>query len=178
MFHFSTIVLNNTLMLSEFYVILMLHLTPVYIYRYRNKYKYRIKYIYKYKYKYINTTGTGVVHQSPGFGADDYNVCLRYNVIDADNPPVPLDANGNYTEMVKDFVGIYVKDADKLIRQHLKKQGRLIQDLTEKHNYPYCWRSDSPLIYKAIHCWFIDVPRLKERLLVNNMKSKWVPSFA
>lgn len=122
--------------------------------------------------------GTGVVHQAPGFGADDYRVCLKYNVIGSDNPPVPLDNDGCYTSIISDFVGQYVKDADKNIRKELKGRKRLISDKIVKHNYPFCWRSETPLIYKAIHCWFIDVVSLKERLLANNKKSKWVPSFA
>jgi len=73
-------------------------------------------------------TGTGVVHCAPGFGEEDYQLCLKYKVINIDNPPVPLDDNGNFTEVVADYKGVYVKTADKEIRKELTKRGRLIKD--------------------------------------------------
>jgi len=72
---------------------------------------------------------------------------------------------------------MYVKDADKGICSLLKKKGRLIHQSTVKHNYPFCWRSDTPLIYRAIPSWFIRVESLVERLLENNSKTYWVPDF-
>jgi len=79
---------------------------------------------------------------------------------------------------VPDFQGVQVKDADKLIRKNLKERGLLLIDASIKHNYPFCWRSNTPLIYKAVHCWFIKVTSLKEDLLANNKKATWVPKFA
>lgn len=125
---------------------------------------------------YVTTdSGTGIVHSAPGFGEDDYRVCCKYRIIEPDSPPVPLDLEGNFTEKVSDFKGQYIKDADKLIKQHLKKQGRLFKEGVYEHNYPMCWRSGTPLIYKAVSCWFIRVTAIKEDLVKNNFKSNWVP---
>mgnify|MGYP000971062601 CR=1 FL=1 len=122
--------------------------------------------------------GTGVVHTAPAFGAEDYQVCLENKIIDPDNPCVCIDDSGLYTERISDYQGKYIKDADKEIIAELKKKGRLLKNTTFVHSYPMCWRSEKPLIYKAVHCWFIRVTELKERLLVNNLKAKWVPEFA
>lgn len=92
-------------------------------------------------------TGTGIVHAAPAFGEEDYKVCVKNKIIRPDDPPMPLDANGRFTEKVSDYKGIYIKDADKLIRAELKKRGRLLHDNQLKHSYPMCWRSDTPLIY-------------------------------
>jgi len=119
--------------------------------------------------------GTGVVHCAPGFGEDDYKMCVNKKIISPDNPPVPLDENGRFTEEVKDYVGVYVKDADKKIIKDLKEKGRVVRHETFKHNYPHCWRSDTPLIYKAVSTWFIKVTEIKEDLIKNNHKATWVP---
>lgn len=68
-----------------------------------------------------------------------------------------------------------MKDADKIIIKDLKEKGRIVVNEVEKHNYPFCWRSDTPLIYKAVATWFIKVTELKDNLLENNMKATWVP---
>nr|CAB3255140.1 isoleucine--tRNA ligase, cytoplasmic [Phallusia mammillata] len=121
-------------------------------------------------------SGTGVVHQAPFFGADDYRVCLAAGVFEKDSTPVcPVDASGKFTEEVTDFVGQYVKDADKNICKHLKQEGRLVHQSTTKHNYPFCWRSETPLIYKAVPSWFVRVEQITDKLLENNAKSYWVP---
>uniref|UniRef100_A0A8D1H296 isoleucine--tRNA ligase n=2 Tax=Sus scrofa TaxID=9823 RepID=A0A8D1H296_PIG len=113
--------------------------------------------------------GTGVVHQAPYFGADDYRVCVDFNIIQKDSPPVcPVDASGCFTEEVTDFAGQYVKDADKNIIRTLKEQGRLLIASTFTHSYPFCWRSDTPLIYKAVPSWFVRVEHMVEQLLGNN----------
>ncbi|EMP39735.1 Isoleucyl-tRNA synthetase, cytoplasmic [Chelonia mydas] len=122
--------------------------------------------------------GTGVVHQAPYFGADDYRVCMDFNIIQKDSVPVcPVDASGCFTAEVIDFAGQYVKDADKNIIKALKEQGRLVHTSTFKHNYPFCWRSDTPLIYKAVPSWFVRVEHMVEKLLENNGQCYWVPDF-
>uniref|UniRef100_A0A8C5DTE9 Isoleucine--tRNA ligase, cytoplasmic n=1 Tax=Gouania willdenowi TaxID=441366 RepID=A0A8C5DTE9_GOUWI len=122
--------------------------------------------------------GTGVVHQAPYFGADDYRVCTEYNIIQRDQAPIcPVDASGCFTSEVTDFAGQYVKDADKNIIKWLKENGRLVISSTCKHNYPFCWRSDTPLIYKAVPSWFVRVEHMVEKLLDNNGKCYWVPEF-
>ncbi|NXS09138.1 SYIC protein, partial [Neodrepanis coruscans] len=122
--------------------------------------------------------GTGVVHQAPYFGADDYRVCMDFNIIQKDSVPVcPVDASGCFTAEVTDFAGQYVKDADKNIIKALKEKGRLIHSTTFKHSYPFCWRSDTPLIYKAVPSWFVRVEHMVEKLLENNAQCYWVPDF-
>lgn len=122
--------------------------------------------------------GTGVVHQAPYFGADDYRVCTDYNIIQKDQAPIcPVDASGCFTPEVTDFVGQYVKDADKNIIKWLKEHGRLVNASSFKHSYPFCWRSDTPLIYKAVPSWFVRVENMVEKLLDNNGKCYWVPEF-
>lgn len=70
---------------------------------------------------------------------------------------------------------MYVKDADPLIIKELKERGRVVRSEKEAHNYPFCWRSDTPLIYKAVSTWFIKVTEIKEDLIENNKKAEWVP---
>ncbi|XP_037012963.2 isoleucine--tRNA ligase, cytoplasmic isoform X1 [Artibeus jamaicensis] len=122
--------------------------------------------------------GTGVVHQAPYFGADDYRVCMDFNIIQKDSVPVcPVDASGCFTAEVTDFMGQYVKDADKNIIRTLKEQGRLLLASTFTHSYPFCWRSDTPLIYKAVPSWFVRVEHMVDQLLKNNDLCYWVPEF-
>ncbi|XP_061893468.1 isoleucine--tRNA ligase, cytoplasmic [Entelurus aequoreus] len=122
--------------------------------------------------------GTGVVHQAPYFGADDHRVCTEYNIIQRDQAPIcPVDASGCFTSEVSDFAGQYVKDADKNIIKWLKENGRLVNASFFKHSYPFCWRSDTPLIYKAVPSWFIRVEHMVQKLLDNNGQCYWVPDF-
>jgi len=124
--------------------------------------------------------GTGVVHTAPAFGADDYKVCLNHNIIQPDSPPCPIDASGFFTEPVTDFVGKYIKDhaTERAILKNLKERGLLVHETQINHSYPFCWRSEQPLIYKAVNSWFIKVKTVKSDLLENNKKAYWVPTFA
>lgn len=70
---------------------------------------------------------------------------------------------------------MHFKEADKPIKQELKKRGRLLMESTFKHNYPYCWRSDTPLMYRAVDAWFIKVTEIKQDMVKNNAKAYWVP---
>uniref|UniRef100_A0A672SC03 isoleucine--tRNA ligase n=1 Tax=Sinocyclocheilus grahami TaxID=75366 RepID=A0A672SC03_SINGR len=118
--------------------------------------------------------GTGVVHQAPYFGADDYRVCMDYKIIQRDSAPIcPVDSSGVFTAEVTHFAGQYVKDADKNIIKWLKENGRLVSSSSFKHSYPFCWRSDTPLIYKAVPSWFVRVEHMVEKLLDNNSKCYW-----
>jgi len=96
-------------------------------------------------------------------------------MIDAGAPPCPVDDSGNLTAPVETYKGMYFKDADNPIKQDLKDKGRLLFSGTMNHPYPYCWRTDSPLMYRAVKCWFIKVTDLKEDLIANNKKARWVP---
>lgn len=122
--------------------------------------------------------GVGIVHQAPFFGEDDHRVCLANGIISKDGDIVcPVDASGCFTSEVTHFAGQYVKDADKEIIKHLKSVGRLFQSATVQHNYPFCWRSDTPLIYRAVPSWFVRVEQMSDRLLANNQTTYWVPDF-
>ncbi len=123
--------------------------------------------------EYVTTeSGTGIVHQAPAFGEDDYRV-LRAHDIEAFACPVTLE--GIFTDEVTDFAGSYVKDADKDIIRHLKDAGVLYRQDVIQHSYPYCYRSDTPLIYRAIPSWYVSVAPLREKLLANNQEVHWVP---
>lgn len=122
--------------------------------------------------------GTGIVHQAPAFGEDDYRVCIKAGIVGkGEDLPCPVDANGRYTDEVPDFAGKNVKDADADICIMVKQMGRLISKEVYHHSYPFCWRSDTPLIYKAIPSWFVKVESVKEKLIANNEQTRWVPSF-
>ncbi|XP_054164072.1 isoleucine--tRNA ligase, cytoplasmic-like [Oppia nitens] len=123
-------------------------------------------------------SGTGVVQCAPYFGEDDYRVALNNGVIKKDGDVVcPLDASCKFVEPVVDYLGVYVKDADKDIIKHLKSIGRLVNNSTVKHSYPFCWRSETPLIYRAISSWFIRVEHMNNALLESNASTYWVPDF-
>ncbi len=88
-----------------------------------------------------NDSGTGIVHQAPAFGEDDYRVCIANNVITGESDlPCPIDPSGKFTEEVKDYFGLGIKEADKPIQKDLKARGRLIRQTQFSHSYPFCWR--------------------------------------
>merc|ERR1719161_2220814 len=122
--------------------------------------------------------GTCMVHQAPAFGEDDYNVCLKNKIFtrNGDGLICPVDENGLFTEVVKDFVGLNVKEADDGIKKYLKQKGNLLVNNSEVHNYPFCWRSDTPLIYRATPSWFVKVEEIRDKLIAANKKSYWVPA--
>ena len=129
--------------------------------------------------KYVTSeSGVGIVHQSPAFGEEDYNIALQEGIIsDKRLPPNPVDDKGCFTAEVRDFAGQHVKAADKAIIKHLKGVGRLVVDSQITHSYPFCWRSDTPLIYKAVASWFVKIPPIIPAMLENIAKSHWVPNF-
>jgi isoleucyl-tRNA synthetase len=106
--------------------------------------------------------GTGIVHQAPGFGEDDYQVCIRHGLIEQGDAPVPIDSDGKFTSKIPDYEGQYIKDADDKIMADLKTRGRVLNKSTVRHSYPFCWRSQTPLIYRAFDCWFIKVTDIKK----------------
>jgi len=137
-----------------------------------------------YGFKLLNAeyvtadSGVGIVHQSPAFGEEDYNVAMKAGVITSERlPPNPVDEMGCYTAEVPDFKGMNVKAADKAIIKHLKEKGRLIVDSQIMHSYPFCWRSDTPLIYRAVSTWFVKVGDIIPKMLEGIDNSHWVPSF-
>ncbi|TIA80288.1 hypothetical protein E3P96_02654 [Wallemia ichthyophaga] len=121
--------------------------------------------------------GTGIVHQAPAFGDDDHRIAIANGIITPDQmPPCPVDDSGKYTERVSDYKGVHVKEADKDIQKYLKSINRLIVQSTINHSYPFCWRSGTPLIYKAIPVWFVKVSQITNDLIENNKETRWVPA--
>ncbi|KAI9690133.1 MAG: isoleucine--tRNA ligase [Bathelium mastoideum] len=123
-------------------------------------------------------SGVGIVHQSPAFGEDDYQVAMKAGVITEKRlPPNPVDEKGIFTSEVPDFQGQHVKAADRAIIKHLKNAGRLVVDSQIMHSYPFCWRSDTPLIYRAVPAWFVKVTEMVPQMLESIGQSHWVPTF-
>lgn len=115
--------------------------------------------------------GTGVVHMAPAFGEADFFICSREEI----DVVCPVDQNGKFTEEVSEYQGLFVKDADKEIIRRLKGEGRVVHHGQIHHRYPFCWRSDTPLIYKAVRTWFVAVEKIKDKLLAVNDQIHWVP---
>jgi len=115
--------------------------------------------------------GTGIVHNAAAFGEDDYRVCKQ-----ADIPLVdPLDVDGNFRTEAGNFAGMFFKDANKPILAALKESGNLIKHETIVHSYPFCDRTGTPLIYRAIPSWYVAVEKFKDRLIAHNQTIHWVP---
>ena len=116
--------------------------------------------------------GTGLVHQAPAFGEDDYRV-LRDAGIKAFVCPVTM--GGVFTDDVQDFAGRFVKDADADIIRALDAAGVLYDRDVIVHSYPHCYRTDKPLIYRAVPSWFVRVSEFREDLVAANKQVRWVP---
>lgn len=126
-----------------------------------------------------NETGTGVVHIAPGFGQDDYNVAVKIGLISSTIlPPCPLDDKCMFTSPVADdplFGHKFVKECDKDVIAFLKQKGYVFQVGSIKHSYPYCYRTDKPLIYRTYPAWFIEVEKHKDSIVKNAMSVNWHP---
>jgi isoleucyl-tRNA synthetase len=121
---------------------------------------------------FVTTTGgTGIVHLAPAFGEDDFYLCKEHNI----DPVCPITQNCCFTKQIPEYEGKFVKDADKEIIKRLKGEGKILSHATIMHRYPFCWRSDAPLIYKAISTWFVSVEKIKDKIIKNNQKIHWVP---
>ncbi|KAF0683465.1 Aste57867_24499 [Aphanomyces stellatus] len=128
--------------------------------------------------KYVSSDGgTGIVHQAPTYGEEDYRVCLKWNVVSKTDLPDPLDDNGKFTSEVPLVAGLNVKEADDVICKDLKARDRLVSKSTFVHSYPFCYRSGTPLIYRAVRGWFVNVEKIKDKIIANNQKTYWVPAF-
>ncbi|MCK5945595.1 MAG: isoleucine--tRNA ligase [Planctomycetes bacterium] len=123
--------------------------------------------------EFVDTTeGTGVVHMAPGFGEDDQKVCEANGI----ELVCPVDDRGRYTQEVEAWAGMLVFDANKDIIKVLKERGILVRHVTYEHNYPHCWRTREPLIYKALPgAWFVKVTEIKERMQQHNRTIRWIP---
>jgi isoleucyl-tRNA synthetase len=122
---------------------------------------------------YVTTEdGTGIVHTAPGFGEDDYALLKDTGV-----PTVcPVDAECRFTEEVSDYQGQFVKEADKPILRDLKARGTVVKHGSYTHAYPHCWRCSSPLIYRAISSWFVNIEKIKKSMLAANAQIYWMPA--
>ena len=117
--------------------------------------------------------GTGIVHIAPGFGQDDFDACRAY---DKDFPVVcPVDEAGKFTSEVPDYEGKQVFETNEPIMQLLKEKGILVKKEQYTHTYPFCWRTDTPLIYKAMSSWFVKVTDFRDEMVKNNQQINWVP---
>jgi isoleucyl-tRNA synthetase len=115
--------------------------------------------------------GTGLVHQSPAFGADDLQVCRRYGL-----PVVnPMAPDGKFLAEVPLVGGIFFKEADKTLVKELKSRGVLFRQLQFEHSYPHCWRCHTPLMYYAQPSWYIRTTAIKDQLIAQNQKTDWHP---
>ena len=115
--------------------------------------------------------GTGIVHMAPAFGQDDYEMSKLHDL------PViqPVDLDGRFTEEVTPWAGMFVKDADPGIMEDLKERGLLFKEELYEHDYPFCWRCDSPLLYYARSSWFIRTTSYKDKMIEENQKINWYP---
>jgi len=121
---------------------------------------------------FVNTEdGTGLVHLAPAFGEDDYFACQKENIAFF----LTVDDSGEFTEDVPDLKGVNVFDSNDKVIEKLKEKGLLVLVKSYNHSYPHCWRCDTPLIYKAISAWFLNVEPIKEKMLKNNNMMNWVP---
>jgi len=115
--------------------------------------------------------GTGLVHQSPAFGADDLEVCRRYNL-----PVVnPVSPDGHFNKEVQLVGGVFFKDADKALIKDLKTRGLMFKSLQFEHSYPHCWRCHTALMYYAQPSWYIKTTSIKNELLRENSNTDWHP---
>ncbi len=136
--------------------------------------------------EFVNTEdGTGVVHMAPAFGEDDHALCKQHNI-----PVVcPVDDKGEFTsqmddlsykiadkEMILSLSGKQVFDAQDDIIKYLKGENLWIKTEQHLHNYPHCWRTDTPLIYKTVDSWYVAVTKFKDRMVELNQQINWIPS--
>eukprot|EP00375_Theileria_parva_P002199 XP_764876.1 isoleucyl-tRNA synthetase [Theileria parva strain Muguga] len=121
-------------------------------------------------------SGTGIVHCAPYYGEDDYRVCMNYKILDGPLPEL-INESGIFVGSTGDLAGLYIKDADNVIKKMLKAKDQLVHSGTIVHSYPFCWRSDTPLIYKAVNCWFIKVSEFRQDILNSSMQTNWTPKF-
>ncbi|MBP5791231.1 MAG: isoleucine--tRNA ligase [Kiritimatiellae bacterium] len=124
---------------------------------------------------YVTTDdGVGIVHIAPAYGEDDFRVCKEAGM----NAFVdPLDESCAFTDAIPEFKGRFCKDCDKDIIKLLKASGKLVHQATITHSYPFCDRTDTPLIYRAIDAWYVRVEDLHERLAKNNKTVHWTPEY-
>jgi isoleucyl-tRNA synthetase len=115
--------------------------------------------------------GTGIVHTAPAFGEVDFYACKEENI----DVVCPVDSFGRFTKEIKEYENKLVKECDKEIIKRLKNENKVFLASTIKHRYPFCWRTDTPLIYKAVKTWFVSVEKIKEKIIKANNEINWIP---
>ncbi|WP_341789113.1 isoleucine--tRNA ligase [Rickettsia endosymbiont of Lasioglossum villosulum] len=120
----------------------------------------------------VEGDGTGVVHMAPGFGEDDQILCESKGI----KLVCPVDNSGKFTKEIPDLEGLQVFDANDKIIIKLKEQGNWLKTEQYIHNYPHCWRTDTPLIYKAVPSWYVKVTEFKDRMVELNQQINWIPT--
>ena len=117
--------------------------------------------------------GTGIVHTAPAFGEEDNVIARKYKI-----PMVqPVNETGHFTDEVKDYAGQLVHDANTQIVIDLKKSGKAIMSRKMEHEYPFCYRCDTKLIYRALPAWFVNIQKIKDKLLKLNLDINWIPDY-
>lgn len=127
--------------------------------------------------------GTGLVHMAPAFGEDDMVACHQAGI----RPVVPVDDAGRFTSEVSDYQGLQVFEANKpiitdlrdgsgpLARRPQAERAVLVRQASYVHSYPHCWRCRKPLIYRAVSSWFVEVTKIRDRMVELNQQITWVP---
>lgn len=119
--------------------------------------------------------GTGLVHQAPAFGEDDLRICQREGIVSEVEVPCPIDDRGCFT--LGPWTGQFWQTANPLIIRDLEGRGLMFRREQIVHSYPHCWRSDTPLIYRIIPCWFVRVTSIIPKLLEAVAQTHWVPDW-
>ncbi|WP_419923540.1 isoleucine--tRNA ligase [Candidatus Poriferisodalis sp.] len=123
---------------------------------------------------FVDTSeGTGVVHLAPGFGEDDQIACEANGIEIGD--AVPVDDRGCFVAPIAPWADLNVFEANSPIVAELKRRSRVLRHDSYEHNYPHCWRTDTPIIYRAINSWYVEVTAISDRLAETNQKINWVP---
>lgn len=120
--------------------------------------------------------GTGLVHAAPGHGFEDFEVAIREGMLDA--VACPVDEEGRFTSEAGVFAGMNVREANPNIVEALRKVNALVHEATITHRYPVCWRCKTPVILRATKQWIIRVTKLKEKIMEEARKVKWIPEWA
>ena len=118
-------------------------------------------------------SGTGCVHTAPGFGAEDYQTCLRYGI----EMVVPVDDQGRHTEYAGKYAGLGTEESNPVILADMKESGALFASEQIIHSYPHCWRCKSPIIFRATPQWFCSVDGFKEEAVAACEDVRWLPAW-
>ena len=118
-------------------------------------------------------SGTGCVHTAPGFGADDYQTCMRYGI----EMVVPVDDQGRHTDYAGKYAGMKTEESNPVILNDMKESGMLFASEEIVHSYPHCWRCKSPIIFRATPQWFCSVDSFKDEAIAACENVRWLPAW-